>query len=131
LKVAALLDSDAAGEQAAQQDNLVHTLGNNRILRTKDYLSSEVQHSEIEDLLRDTLLSVVNSEYGTDLRELAQQQSQRPIVNLFEQEIEGFSKYRLAKAYLRWTRESEAAALTETEQGQWAALIKAVNNSLK
>jgi len=36
LKVAALLDSDAAGDQAAQQENLVHALGNKNILRTKD-----------------------------------------------------------------------------------------------
>ena len=37
LKVAALLDSDAAGEQAAQQENLVHALGNKNILRTKSW----------------------------------------------------------------------------------------------
>src|SRR5207244_2676255 len=36
LKVAALLDSDAAGDQAANQDVLVITLGNKAILRTKD-----------------------------------------------------------------------------------------------
>jgi hypothetical protein len=34
LKVAALLDSDSAGNQAAQQDVLVHTLGNKAVLRT-------------------------------------------------------------------------------------------------
>ena len=37
LMVAALLDSDAAGDAAAQQETLVHTLGNKRILRTKDH----------------------------------------------------------------------------------------------
>jgi hypothetical protein len=36
LKVAALLDSDAAGDQASKQDVLVHTLGNKGILRTKE-----------------------------------------------------------------------------------------------
>ena len=36
LRVAALLDSDAAGDQAATQDVLVHTLGNKAILRTRD-----------------------------------------------------------------------------------------------
>jgi len=34
LKVAALLDSDAAGDHAAQQETLIHTLGNKIILRT-------------------------------------------------------------------------------------------------
>lgn len=35
LKVAALLDSDAAGDQAAQQENLVHTLGNKKSLELR------------------------------------------------------------------------------------------------
>ncbi|SUC46503.1 Uncharacterised protein [Providencia stuartii] len=37
LKVAALLDSDNAGDQAAKQEVLVHRLGNKRILRTSDF----------------------------------------------------------------------------------------------
>ena len=36
LKVAALLDSDNAGDQAAKQETLIHTLGNRNILRTGD-----------------------------------------------------------------------------------------------
>ena len=36
LKVAALLDSDNAGDQAAKQETLIHTLGNKNILRTGD-----------------------------------------------------------------------------------------------
>ncbi|MGH8426673.1 MAG: ATP-dependent nuclease [Gammaproteobacteria bacterium] len=58
LKVAALLDSDAAGDQAARQDTLVHTLGNKKILRTKDAYSGKVTKPEIEDLLRETLVQV-------------------------------------------------------------------------
>src|SRR3984957_6688855 len=61
LKVAALLDSDAAGDQAANQDVLVHTLGNKNILRTKDAYKGAVQRPEIEDMLRDTLVSVAKS----------------------------------------------------------------------
>ena len=38
LKVAALLDSDAAGEQAAQQEILVNTLKNKNVLRTIKYV---------------------------------------------------------------------------------------------
>ncbi|MCF5724601.1 AAA family ATPase, partial [Pseudomonas syringae] len=38
LKVAALLDSDNAGDQAAKQEILVHRLGSKRILRTSDYV---------------------------------------------------------------------------------------------
>ena len=58
LKVAALLDSDAAGESAANQDTLVHTLGQKAILRTKDVYAGSVGKPEIEDLLRSTLVAV-------------------------------------------------------------------------
>jgi hypothetical protein len=47
-----LLDSDAAGDQAAQQENLFILLGNKNILRTKDFVSG-VAKAEIEDLLRE------------------------------------------------------------------------------
>ena len=71
LKVAALLDSDAAGEQAARQDVLVHTLGNKRILRTKDAYDGTVKTPEIEDTLRDTLVQIARSELGWDVRATA------------------------------------------------------------
>ncbi len=90
-----MLDSDSAGDQAAQQENLVHTLGNKNILRTKDYC--DVGKAEIEDLLRATLASIVKSEYEHDLLEKSEQQASRPIVELFSKEIEGFSKYKLDK----------------------------------
>ena len=54
LKVAALLDSDATGDHAAQQEVLVHTLGRKGILRTKEFIAG-IAKAEIEDLLRDTL----------------------------------------------------------------------------
>lgn len=68
LKVAALLDLDTAGDQAAQQDVLVHTLGQKGILRTKDYVA-DVGKAEIEDLLRDTL-PVIARDLGWDVTEL-------------------------------------------------------------
>ena len=59
LKVAALLDSDAAGDAAAEvSEALVHTLGNKNILRTADAYEGAVKRPEIEDLLRDTLIKV-------------------------------------------------------------------------
>lgn len=129
LKVAALLDSDAAGDQAAQQENLVHTLGNKKILRTKDFC--EVPKAEIEDLLRGTLVKVAHNEFGVDTSEMAKEQSGRPIVELFSSEIEGFSKYRLAKSYIRWTRENRASDLLQGEQEQWKKLIESINKVLK
>lgn len=131
LKVAALLDSDAAGEAAARQDTLVHQLGNKNILRTKDAYTGQATRPEIEDLLRDTLVSIAKNDLGWDVVTKAAQQPERPIIELFEGEVEGFSKYKLAKAYLRWTRDHQASDLTEDERTQWEALISSVNTALR
>lgn len=131
LRVVALLDSDNAGNQAAEQDTLVHTLGNKAILRTKDYLAAEVKAAEIEDLLRDTLTEVAKQELGWDVGDKAQEQPKRSLVSIFESEIKNFSKYKLAKAFVRWSRDHEAADLSDQERKQWKELILAINSALK
>ena len=133
LKVAALLDSDAAGDAAANVETLVHTLGNKNIIRTADAYSGVVKSPEIEDLLRDTLIDVAKTDLGWDIKKIARKQLARPIVDIFTKEIgkNTFSKYRLAKAFLRWTREHEAADLTEIERTQWKGLIKIINSALR
>ncbi|HCD9233864.1 TPA: AAA family ATPase [Elizabethkingia anophelis] len=130
LKVAALLDSDVAGDQAAQQENLVHTLGNKNILRTKDFVSG-IDKAEIEDLLRDTLIKVVKDEYGVDLSSTAASQSNKPIIEIFKTGVPDFSKYKLAKAFIRWTKNNEADKLTADEIENWKKLIQSINKSLK
>ncbi|PXX37220.1 AAA family ATPase [Undibacterium pigrum] len=130
LKVAALLDSDAAGDQAAQQENLVHTLGNKNILRTKDFCA-DVLKPEIEDLLRPTLINIVNGTFGKDVSTIANQNPSRPIIDIFTKEVSGFSKYKLAKAYIRWTKDHEANDLSEKERQQFSSLIDRINKSLK
>ena len=133
LKVAALLDSDAAGDAAANVETLVHTLGNKNIIRTADAYSGVVKIPEIEDLLRDTLIDVAKTDLGWDIKKIARKQPARPVVDIFTKEIgkNTFSKYRLAKAFLRWTREHEAADLTEIERTQWKGLIKIINSALR
>lgn len=131
LKVAALLDSDAAGDQAAQQDTLVHTLGNKKILRTKDSYTGKVAKPEIEDLLRDTLVKIARDDLGWDVTTTASKQQGRPIVDIFESEVTDFSKYKLAKALLRWSRTHEASELTKDERAQFTALIESVNKVLQ
>ncbi len=131
LKVAALLDSDNAGDRAAKQDTLIHTLGNRNILRTGDVCPGEIAKPEIEDLLRSTLVKIAKSEFGLDVSEVAAEQLKRPIANIFEAELTGFSKYRLAKAYLRWTRNHSADDLSEDERNSWVELIKRVNRVLR
>ena len=131
LKVAAMLDSDNAGDQAAKQETLINTLRNKNILRTGDVCPGAITKPEIEDLLRNTLLEIAKTEFGCDVMEVATKQPQRPIVDIFTAEISDFSKYRLAKAYLRWTRDHDAAELTEDERSSWVKLIKLVNQVLK
>ena len=131
LKVAALLDSDAAGEQAAQQETLVHTLKNKNILRTRDAYKGAVGKPEIEDMLRETLVEIAKEILGWDVGITAQAQQSRPIADIFADEITDFSKYKLAKAFLRWAREHEAVDLTKNERDQWSRLIDIINRALK
>ncbi len=131
LKVAALLDSDNAGDQAAKQETLVHALGNRRVLRTGDFIDGEVKAAEIEDMLRGTLVGIAGNDLGWDVSAAAATQPRRPIVDIFESEIEGFSKYKLAKAFLKWARDHEADDLGVEERGQWCKLIGAINACLR
>ena len=131
LKVAALLDSDAAGDQAAKQEVLVHKLGNNRILRTRDAYNGPVTKPEIEELLRETLVAVAKQDLGWDVSSKAAAQPGKPINRVFSQEIGNFSKYKLAKAFLRWARDHEASDLQPAEREQFARLIASINRALK
>lgn len=130
LKIVALLDSDSAGDQAAKQENLIHTLGNKNILRTKDFCIN-IPKAEIEDLLRETLIVVVKEEYSIDLKTISDSQPTRPIIDIFSKEIPDFSKYKLAKAYIKWTKNNNAEKLTNTEIANWKKLIQTINKNLK
>ena len=129
LKVTALLDSDANGNQAEQQDNLVYFLGNENILRTKDFIKG-ISKPSIEDLLRSTLVSIVKTEYGTDLSELAAKHPEKPVLEIFTDEITDFSKYALAKAYVKWTSTHDANALKKEELAAWNSFVQQVNKVL-
>lgn len=131
LKVAALLDSDAAGDRAAQQDTLVAALGNKGILRTKDAYSGSVKKPEIEDLLRETLVMIAKKDLGLDVSVVAKKQTERPIVDIFSDGQKDFSKYKLAKAFVRWTRDHKAEDLTEAERADWIKLVTKINSALK
>ena len=131
LKVAALLDSDNAGESAAKQKTLIHALGNKRILRTADACPGSIKAPEIEDLLRDSLIAIAKTEFGEDVALVAANQPRRSIASILKNEIPRFSKYRLAKAYLRWTQSHTADDLTDCERDSWKALIATINSALK
>lgn len=132
LKVAALLDSDNAGDQAANQEILVHRLSNKRILRTSDFTVPKIEKAEIEDLLRDTLINIAKSELNWDLTTAVESAEGKPVINLFQNEIgKDFSKYKLAKAFLRWSRDHSFTDLSANEIQGCTNLINAINAALK
>ena len=132
LHVAALLDSDTEGELAANQDTLVNALGNKRILRTKDVYKGDVKSPEIEDLFRETLIRVAKDSLKWDVEAKAKLQKTRPIVDVFKDEIkDNFSKYRLAKCFLRWTRDHKFSDLSPEEQSSCKLLLEKINKALK
>ncbi|MCC5074639.1 ATP-dependent nuclease [Xanthomonas campestris] len=131
LRVAALLDSDAAGDQAATQDTLVHSLGQKAVIRTKDFIDKPPKNCEVEDLLRETLVDIAASELGLDVAAAAAAATNRPIVDIFKAEMASFSKYRLAKAFVRWSRDHQLSDLRDKEVAAFTKLFGHVNKILK
>jgi len=131
LKVAALLDSDNAGDQAAMQDTLVNALGNKNIIRTKDVYKGPVVKSEIEDLFRNTLVSIAKNDLGWDIEALSLSQPYRPIVDIFSDKIADFSKYRLAKSFIKWSEKNKFSDLKPEEIQGSIDLIDRINKALK
>jgi len=130
LKVAALIDSDSNGDRAMSQDELVGALGQKSILRSKD-AGNGVRTPRVEDLLRSTLVRVGKNRLGWDVAGAAAAHPERSIVDLFSSEIADFSQYRLAKAFLRWTRDHNASDLSEEERAAWTRLIDKINVTLR
>ncbi len=132
LKLAALLDSDAEGDTAAKQDTLVNAVGAKRILRTKDAYSGQVPNPEIEDILRETLLDIAKNECGWDAIAVAQAQPKRPVVDVIKSVAKtDFSKYKLAKAFIRWSRDHSMTDLKTDEIAQAEKLIEKINKALQ
>lgn len=130
LKTVALLDSDNAGDKAATQDTVIHSLGAKNILRTQEFLSREIKNSEIEDIIRETLASIFFTEYTIQItaEELA---SDKAIVDIFKKHDSKLSKFKLSKAFLNWAREHSSKDLTQDEINNCEKLIDTINRKLK
>lgn len=130
LNVAALLDSDAAGTRAAEQDALWQLLSKKRILRTGDHIS-EVRGSEFEDLIRTSLAKVARDGLGADSVHLIASQPSRPIMEILIANHGQVSKWKLARTFVRWLADNGTEALTSGEKTAWASLTTSVNNALE
>lgn len=131
LKVAALLDTDLNGNRAVNQENLVNTLGNKAILRTKDAYHGAVAQPRLEDLLRETLVDIGRNGLDWDVADAAAAHPDQPITDVFASQANDFSKYRLAKAFVNWTRDHKASDLSANERSQWKKLIEKINTTIK
>ena len=130
LKTVALLDSDSAGDKAAQQDTVIHSLGAKNILRTKEFLDREIKNSEIEDIIRETFSEIFKFEYGTEIT-TEELESDKPIIDIFKRSTQDFSKFKLSKAFLHWAREHSSSDLQSNEAENCKKLIETINRKLK
>jgi len=129
-RVAALFDSDAAGRAAAEDEAFVHLMKKERIYYVGDFYDGIVEQPELEDLLRTTLLRVASDELGIDASERAVAQPRRSVCDLLGDGVgRSFSKYRLAKAFLRWMRYHSFADLSAQERYVLLELFAAVNQA--
>ncbi|QRM40543.1 hypothetical protein F3X89_22280 [Rhizobium rhizogenes] len=87
-------------------------------LLTKDFLISLTKAAEIDVMLSETLIAVAKSYCGWDIATVATKQKERPLVGMFGSEIMDFSKFRLAKAFVRWSRDHSAKYLSTYEREQ-------------
>jgi hypothetical protein len=58
-------------------------------------------------------------------------QPERSVVDVFKEQITDFSKYRLAKAFVQWTRDHKAENLSDDERNRWKKLITSINGALR
>ena len=82
-------------------------------------------------MLRDTLVGIAKDSLAINVTAEAAAQPGRPIIDLLESTGSGFSKYKLAKAYVRWAGDHSASDLTATERDQFKVLIEKINKALK
>lgn len=129
--VAALFESSPADEEAAQQDILAQLLGHRGVVRIRDAYAGKLKTPQIEDLLRSTLIKVAKEHLNWDISAEAAAKPDQAITEVFASHATGFSRYKLAKAYLQWTSKHEATELEADERAQWFKLMGKINSALR
>ena len=129
LKIVALLDSDGAGDKAANEEILVYTVGNKNILRVADFCSNEIQGGEVEDIIRNTLFKVFSNYSESKISE-EDKKSSKSLVDILKKADKNFSKYKLAKEFLKWSKEHNINDLEESEKNNCQKLVDTINKRL-
>ena len=78
------------------------------------------------------MLVIAKEVLGWDATAVAKAQEKRPIVNILES-VAGkqFSKYKLSKAFIRWSRDHSLNDLQPSEIAHAEKLIEKVNKALQ
>ena len=104
------------------------------ILRAQNLKIAALLDSDAEGELaakQDTLVNALGSKCGWDATQIGQEQAKRPVANVIESVAKGnFSKYKLAKAFIRWSREHDLNDLQMNEITQAENLIGKINKAL-
>jgi len=130
LGVAALLDSDNAGDQAAKQDALVALLPKKSVLRVADFLDPGFAGAEIEDLFRSTVSDIAKG-LGWDSSKTIAAQPTRPVMQILTAEHGNMvSKWKIAKSFTTWMGTHGYSALPAQEKTAWQKLVSAVDKAL-
>jgi hypothetical protein len=77
------------------------------------------------------VIDVAKADLGWDVAAAAAAAPAQGIVSIFEHAITDFSKYKLAKAFLRWTRGHTLADFRAHEREAFAQMFAYVSKVLK
>lgn len=82
--------------------------------------------------MRETLPAVAKTDLNWDIDSALAKASDKPIIDVFQRTIgKDFSKYKLAKAFLKWSRDHSLSDLAPHEIEGCTNLITAINAALK
>jgi hypothetical protein len=101
-------------------------------MRTKDFLDGDVATPTIEDMIRETLISVAKSELGWDVAQHSASNPNSPILKVFDERMGNeYSRAKLTKAFMNWARPKIDAfsRLTADEQKRLKRLYEEINAS--
>ena len=131
-RVAVLSDS-LSGTHERDRERLMNVAGTKHVIRSKDLADERIDMPTIEDLMRNTIVSVARSELGWDISQQVQSMPDVPILRIFEGNAKEYSRMKLAKAFMNWARPKIDAfsTLEEDEQERFEKLIDMINRSFE
>jgi energy-coupling factor transporter ATP-binding protein EcfA2 len=129
----AVLSDALSGTHERDRERLLNVVGKERVIRSKDIADQRIDTPTIEDLMRNTMISVARSELYWDALHAVQSAPEVPILKIFESRVKDYSRMKLAKAFMSWARPKINAfsMLEEDERERFKVLIGSINRALE